>query len=60
MWDLELPAWFFAIAIGGLWIYFLMEFIRAKQKKDYHFLSNILKILIVAGVSSMELLYISF
>jgi 4-hydroxybenzoate polyprenyltransferase len=60
MWELELPAWFFAIVIEGLWIYFFMEFFRAKQKKDYHFLSNILKILIVAGVSSMELLYISF
>jgi 4-hydroxybenzoate polyprenyltransferase len=56
----SLPAWYFAVVIGLLWLYFLSLFRKAKEKKDYHFLSTILKIMMVAGILSMQLLYISF
>jgi 4-hydroxybenzoate polyprenyltransferase len=52
-----IAAWYFIIAIGLLWLYFFMMLLRAKGKKDYHFLSNILKIIMVAGILSMQLLH---
>jgi 4-hydroxybenzoate polyprenyltransferase len=51
---------YFSIVLGLLWIYFLIQLFRAKEKKDYHMLSLILKLLIVAGVLSMQLLNTRF
>jgi 4-hydroxybenzoate polyprenyltransferase len=58
--DMLLVAWYFIVVIGLLWCYFLVLLVRAKEKKDYDFLSTVLKILIVAGVLSMQLLYLNF
>jgi 4-hydroxybenzoate polyprenyltransferase len=59
-WEFRLLAWYFAVVIGLFWFYYLLQFFKAKEKKDYHFLSTILKILILAGVLSMQLLNINF
>jgi 4-hydroxybenzoate polyprenyltransferase len=58
--DKPIPAWYFAVVLGLLWCYFLSLLLRAKQRKDYHFLSTMLKIIMLAGVLSMQLLYLSF
>lgn len=60
LWDYHAAGWYFAIVMGGLWIYYLTFLAKAKSKKDYHFLSTLLKINIVAGILSMQLLYASF
>lgn len=59
-WNKELAGWYFSIVVCGFWIYFIYQMLRAKNKKDYHFLSNILKIIIIAGILSLQLLYTSF
>jgi 4-hydroxybenzoate polyprenyltransferase len=56
-WNLTAIAWYFSVVLGLLWAYFLFQLSRAKEKKDYHMLSLILKIIIVAGVLSMQLLH---
>lgn len=53
-------AWYFSVVIGALWIYYLILLVKAKEKKDYHFISTILKIVIIAGVLSMQLLFMEF
>jgi 4-hydroxybenzoate polyprenyltransferase len=53
--DKPLAGWYFAIVIGLLLLYFLILLFKAKERKDYHFLSNILKIIMVAGILSMQL-----
>jgi hypothetical protein len=44
--------------MGGLWLYYILQFVKAKEKKDYHFVSTVLKIIMLAGVLSMQLVYI--
>lgn len=48
------------VTVLVLYIYFLSMLLKAKEKKDFTFLSNLAKIIIVAGVLSMQVLYISF
>ena len=59
-WQYYACGWFMAVAIGGLCLYYLMALLKAKTVNDYHFLSNLLKIIMVAGVLSMQVLNISF
>lgn len=59
-WSYHASGWYFSVVIGGLWIYFFIYLLKAKTKKDYQFCSTLLKIIMVAGILSMQLLYASF
>lgn len=59
-WDYQIAGWYFSVIVGALWLYYLVYLFKAKSKKEYHFLSTLLKITIVAGILSMQLLYTSF
>jgi 4-hydroxybenzoate polyprenyltransferase len=41
-------------------LYFLYKIIRAKEKEDFHFLSGLLKVIMLAGVCSMQLISLNF
>lgn len=56
----NLSGWYFAIATGGLWVYYLTCLVKTKNEKDYHFLSTLLKVMMIAGILSMQLLFASF
>ncbi len=58
--NLTLVFWYFLIAVQTLFVFLLYYLIKADTKEDYHFLSNTLKIIMVAGILSMQLFYISF
>lgn len=60
VWNNTTVAWYCAVVLGSLWIYYAANLWRAGEKKDFHFLSNILKIIILAGILSMQLLFIRF
>ncbi len=59
-WDYHPAAWFMSIVLGSMWIYCITALLRAKEKADYHNLSTSLKIFIIAGILSMQLLYFNF
>ncbi len=59
-WSYELVGWYFAFVLGGLWLYFFIHLRKCTTAKDYHFASNLLKIIMLAGILSMQLLYVSF
>lgn len=58
--DLMLVFWYLAIAVQLLFVFVLYYVVTAEQKKDFHFLSNAYKLIMVAGILSMQLIYISF
>jgi len=58
--DLLLVFWYLTIAVQLLFFFVLYYLITAKFKKDYQFLSNAYKIIMLAGILSMQLFYISF
>lgn len=59
-WDYHPAGWYTAIVLGSLWIYCISALLRAREKSDYHNLSTTMKIFIIAGILSMQLLYFSF
>jgi 4-hydroxybenzoate polyprenyltransferase len=52
--------WYLLIAVQSLLFFQLYNLIKAKKKEDYHFLSNTAKIIMVAGILSMQLFYIRY
>jgi 4-hydroxybenzoate polyprenyltransferase len=60
MYQLEwsLAFWYFMIAVQLPTLYLLLKLISAKEKNDFHFLSNLCKIIMFAGILSMQILYI--
>jgi len=52
--------WYLMVAVQLLLFFVLYNAIKAKSKEDFRFLSNACKIIMVAGILSMELFYISF
>lgn len=57
---LMLVFWYITVAVQILLLFLLYNAFKANGKEDYHFLSNASKIIMVAGVLSMQLFYISF
>lgn len=51
---------YLGIAVGIPLIYFIMNLISAKNKKDFKDLSLLAKIIMIAGILSMQLFYISY
>jgi 4-hydroxybenzoate polyprenyltransferase len=52
--------WYLLIAVQTLFLFLLFNTINAEKKEDFHFLSNATKIIMVAGILSMQLFYVSF
>ena len=57
--DLRKVFWYFTITVQPCSMYLLVMLFRAKNAGDYHFLSNLSKLIMVAGILSMEAAYIS-
>jgi 4-hydroxybenzoate polyprenyltransferase len=57
---LMLVFWYLLIVVQTLLVYLTFSTLKAKTKEDFHFLSNALKIIMVAGILSMQLFYISY
>lgn len=58
--DMIMPFWYLCIAVQSLFVYLLIQVLRTKDAGAYGFLSNTAKIIMLAGILSMELIYISF
>ncbi len=58
--NLFLVFWYLLIAVQTLLLFLLFQVYEAGTKADYHFLSNTTKIVMVAGLLSMQLFYISY
>lgn len=52
--------WYLLIAVQTLFIFLLFNTVNAEKREDFHFLSNATKIIMVAGILSMQLFYVSF
>lgn len=52
--------WYLLIAVQTLFLFLLYNAINAEKKEDFHFLSNATKIIMVAGILSMQLFHVSF
>jgi 4-hydroxybenzoate polyprenyltransferase len=58
--NFKLVFWYLTIAVQTLFLFLLFQTIKANDKSDYQFLSNASKIIMIAGILSMQLFYISF
>ena len=58
--NLHYVFWYITIAVQLLFLFVLYYLVIARTKKDFHFLSNAYKIIMVAGILSMQIFYISF
>jgi 4-hydroxybenzoate polyprenyltransferase len=57
---LPMVFWYLMVAVQPLLMFLLYYTIQAKVREDFRFVSNISKIIMVAGILSMQLFYISF
>ncbi|MCB2221703.1 MAG: geranylgeranylglycerol-phosphate geranylgeranyltransferase [Bacteroidetes bacterium] len=57
--DYTLVFWYLLIAVQTLLLYLLYHTFLASKKEDFHFLSNVAKMIMLAGILSMQLFYIS-
>jgi 4-hydroxybenzoate polyprenyltransferase len=57
---ITLVFWYLMIAVQLLFMFLLYNAVKAKSKEDFRFLSNACKIIMVAGILSMQLFYVSF
>lgn len=57
---LTLVFWYLLITVQILLVYLIYSTSIAGESKDFHFPSNVSKIIMVAGILSMELIYISY
>ncbi|MGA3014217.1 MAG: geranylgeranylglycerol-phosphate geranylgeranyltransferase [Bacteroidales bacterium] len=48
--------WYFLLVVQLPMIYLLFKLYRAKKKEDYHFLSNLCKLIMFAGILSIQLI----
>lgn len=51
--------WYFMIAVQLPSVYLLIQLFRSKNQEDFHFLSSLCKLIMFAGIISMELVSIS-
>jgi 4-hydroxybenzoate polyprenyltransferase len=57
---LPMVFWYLMIAVQPLLLFLLYYIVQAKVRADFHFVSNVSKIIMLAGILSMQLFYISF
>lgn len=56
---LMMPFWYLLVAVMSLFAYLLVQLFKARDTRAYGFLSTTVKIIMLAGILSMELIYIS-
>lgn len=54
--QLDYLFWYFMIAVQPLFIYLFIHLLKAKEKEDFHFMSLISKIIMLAGILSIQLI----
>ncbi len=52
--------WYLLVAVQTSLIYFAYNILKSKTKEDFHLLSNMAKVIMLAGILSMQLFYISY
>jgi 4-hydroxybenzoate polyprenyltransferase len=57
--ELKMVFWYFLAAVQLPAAYLVIRLATAKEKADFHFLSNLCKMIMLAGILSMQILYIS-
>jgi 4-hydroxybenzoate polyprenyltransferase len=55
----KLVFWYLLVAVQSLFLFVLYYMLKAKSKDEYHFLSTAMKIIMVAGILSMQIFYIT-
>ncbi len=60
MYNFDYLFWYFCIIIQPLFIYVFYKILNAEKKNDFHFISNALKIIMFAGIVSLQLLQLNF
>jgi hypothetical protein len=58
-WNYNIAASYFFL-IHALNIYLLLKLKSAQSQPDFHFMSTVMKIIMMAGLLSMQMLYINF
>ena len=58
--EFKLVFWYLMVAVQSLFVFVLYYMVKAKTKEEYHFLSTAMKIIMVAGVLSMQIFYITY
>lgn len=56
----KLVFWYLLVAVQTLFVFVLYYMVQAKTKEEYHFLSTAMKIIMVAGILSMQIFYITY
>ena len=57
--DMMMVFWYFLVTVQLPALYLIFKLFSAKEQDDYHFLSSLTKVIMVAGILSMEIIYIS-
>jgi len=57
--DMMMLFWYFLIAIQLPFVYFLIKLFGSREKQNYHFLSSLCELIMLTGILSMEVLFIS-
>jgi 4-hydroxybenzoate polyprenyltransferase len=57
--SLNMLFWYFMFTVQSGAVYLLVKLFFAREKEDYHYLSSLCKMIMVAGILSMELILIS-
>ena len=57
--NLMMVFWYFLVTVLPGTIYLLVKLFKARDKQEFHFLSNLCKLIMVAGILSMEIIFIS-
>jgi len=51
--------WYLMVAVQSLLLYLIYQTVKSQTKEDFNFASNVSKIIMIAGILSMQLFYIS-
>ena len=57
--SLQMAFWYFMVTVQICAVYLFVKLFFAREKEDYHFLSSLCKLIMVAGILSMEVILIS-
>lgn len=58
--EFKLVFWYLMVAVQSLFVFVLYNIVKARTKDEYHFLSTAMKIIMLAGILSMQIFYITY
>ena len=58
--NMDYMFWYFMIAVQPLFVYLLIHLFKAKEKEDFHFMSMMSKIIMLAGILSIKLIQLHY